>query len=807
MILGYLSDVGRTVSSGAKPEVDLEIAHILFIDSVGYSKLSIREQRQLQELLNRIVRATDCFRAAESAGKLIRLPTGDGMALVFADDIEAPLRCAVEISIQLRKHPELPVRMGIHSGPVSRVVDVNDRVNIAGAGVNIAERVMSCGDAGHILLSRRVADDLMLYPHWQPFLRELGECEVKHGHKIGIVNFHSADAGNAATPSRIEEANRSRDLAQHALIRRRIKSAAAGVLALAAILAVFAYRYRTMWSVASLIPEKSIAVLPFESRSDEKSNEYLADGIQDEILTRLAKIADLKVISRTSTEQYRTKPENLPMIARQLGVAHVLEGSVQKSADSIRVNVQLIRAANDSHVWADTFDRKLSDIFVVESEIAKTIADQLRAKITGQEEQAITIRPTENPDAYDAYLRGLAYTVKSGITPVNARNAQKYFREAVGLDPKFALAWAFLSCTDAAGYMTHGLERTSALREEARQAAETALTLQPDLGEARLAQGEYQYACLRDYGRAVTYFEQAGRILPNSSRIPEVLAYVARRRGQWDRSEMYFNEAERLDPRNVKIMMEHAFLYDSRRRFSDARRKCEQILDIIPDDPDTLLEQADIAMAEGDLARATALLDRIHPTASDTSPIVKKIYAASLQRDLGTILPWLTEIVTNPDSAAADLNGELGFWVGWAQQMQGEHKSADQTWRRAREEVELLIKSHPENEIPIANLALINMGLGNKSEALNLAERCMAANPIEKDAILGPSGLEILARVAAQMAEPDRAIAALEKLLSIPYSGPLSVPLTPALLRLDPMFDPLRNDERFQKLAAFPTSK
>ena len=255
------------------------------------------------------------------------------------------------------------------------------------------------------------------------------------------------------------------------------------------------------------------------------------------------------MISRTSTQHYQSAPGNLPEIAKQLGVAHILEGSVQKSGDSVRVNVQLIKAANDSHLWADTFDRKLTDIFSVESEVAKAIAEQLRAKLTGQEEQVIAAKPTDNPEAYDAYLRGLAYTLKTGAnTPVNALGAQKYLREAVRLDPKFALAWALLSITESRGYVTLNLQPTVALREEARQAAETALTLQPNLGEAVLAKGYYHYACLKDYDTAVRYFEQARPLLPNSSKIPESLAYVERRRGQWDRSEAYFNEAERLDP-------------------------------------------------------------------------------------------------------------------------------------------------------------------------------------------------------------------------------------------------------------------
>src|SRR5262245_25800521 len=314
----------------------------------------------------------------------------------------------------------------------------------------------------------------------------------------------------------------------------------------------------TALSSEAQIPEKSIAVLPFKNLSRDPDNAYFADGIQDEILTRLSKIADLKVISRTSTQHYSSAPENLPEIAKQLGAANILEGSVQKSGDAVRINVQLIKAANDSHIWADTFDRKLTDIFSVESDVAKAIAEKLQAKLTGQEEEAIAAKPTDNPEAYAAFLRGLAYSLKPANSAANSLNAQKYLREAVRLDPKFTLAWALLSSVDSLGYLTTTLERTVDLREEARQAAETALSLQPNLGEALLATGYYHYGCLKDYDTAIRYFEQARQLLPNDSRIPESLAYVTRRRGQWDRSEAYFNEAERLDGRNANLLTQHA---------------------------------------------------------------------------------------------------------------------------------------------------------------------------------------------------------------------------------------------------------
>ena len=554
--------------------------------------------------------------------------------------------------------------------------------------------------------------------------------------------------------------------------------------------------------------EKSIAVLPFDNLSRDPDNAYFAEGIQDEILTRLAKIADLKVISRTSTQQYQSKPGNLSEIAKQLGVAHIVEGSVQKSGDAVRVNVQLIEAANDSHLWADTFDRKLTDIFSVESEVAKAIADQLRAKLSGREEQVIAARPTENIEAYDAYLRGLAYNLKTANSPGNSLGAQKYLREAVRLDPEFALSWALLSYVEARGYLTQTLQPTVALREEARQAAETALTLQPNLGEAVLAKGQYHYACLKDYDTAVRYFEQARQFLPNSSRIPESLAYVARRRGQWDRSESYFNEAERLDPRNVLLLTQRAQSYNALRRFPEALRKLDQILDITPDDQGTVILKAAIAQAEGDLPRASALLTPLHPNADDTADLETQVYQTILERQPAQIIPRLKEVLAKPNPELGYINGELRFWLGWAQEVDGDHAAAQQTWRQARSELEPFLKEQPENYLLIVDLALTNMGLGDKA-ALALVEGAIAANPIEKDVLTGPRLVDIFARVVARMGEPDRAIAALQKLLSIPYEGPLAsnVPLTPALVRLDPMFDPLRNDPRFQKLVGLPASK
>src|SRR5438105_3688549 len=305
------------MAAEVKKEIQLEIAHVLFIDIVGYSKASSNEQRAAIDELTQAVRTSEQFQNAEAAGRLIKIPTGDGMALVFYKSPEEPVECALEIGRALKEHRQL--RMGVHSGPVSGVIDVNGQANLAGAGLNIAQRVMDCGDAGHSLLSKRVADDLGEYEHWRPLLHDLGECEVKHGVRVSIVNLHTDEVGNAQLPKKF------RALKKH---RARMHWAAAtgALLALAAIVAGIAMFSRNRVPSTLSAPEKSIAVLPFENLSRDPDNAYFAEGIQDEILTRLSKIADLKVISRTSTQHYKSAPENLPEIARQLGVAHIVEG-------------------------------------------------------------------------------------------------------------------------------------------------------------------------------------------------------------------------------------------------------------------------------------------------------------------------------------------------------------------------------------------------------------------------------------------------------------------------------------------------
>jgi TolB-like protein/Flp pilus assembly protein TadD len=583
--------------------------------------------------------------------------------------------------------------------------------------------------------------------------------------------------------------------------RRRFAVVAAVATLILVAIAIGTWKYQQAQSSAQI--DRSIAVLPFENLSGDKENAYLAEGIQDEILTRLSKIGDLRVISRGSTQHYKNKPENLREIAKQLGVAHVLEGNVQKSAGTVRVNVQLIKAANDSPLWADTIDRSLTDIFSLESEVAMTVADQLRAKLTGEEAQSIAAKPTDDPQAYDAYLRGLAYTLRSGgFEPANVIPAQQYLKEAVRIDPKFALGWSLLSSVDSAGYITATLPRTTALRDEAGNAAETALKLQPNLGEAVSAKAFYHYVFLKDYDTALRYFEQAARLLPSDSRIPEALAFVERRRGRWEQSEAYFNRAERLDPRNVRIIGQHAVLYKMLRRFPDAVRKYEDVLNITPDDPQPVARQAAIFQAMGDLPRAAAVLAPLYSKPDDGGTMNTQVYQAILERRTAPIIPRLKEMLSKSDSAPGDSEDDLRFWLGWAQEIAGDRAGAHESWTQAKNELESSLKEQPESFLLIGNLALTDMKLGENALAMTLADRGLSANPIEKDAVHGPWSLEVFARVTAATGDHDRSIAALKKLLSIPYEGPLPshIPLTPALLKFDPMFDPLRNDPRFKAL-------
>src|SRR5437016_1016538 len=503
--------------AAVKKEIQLEIAHVLFIDIVGYSKLLITEQSELLRRLSDVVRETEQFRSAEAEGKLVRLPTGDGMALVFRNSPEAPVQCALELSKGLKAHPELKVRMGIHSGPVNEVADVNERANITGAGINIAQRIMDCGDAGHILLSKHVADDLEQYPQWRSELHDLGECEVKHGVRIHAVNFYTDELGNPAVPEKFKRPAVAAAVvaAKQAPSKWNIpKWALMGAVVAVVVMGFLLWSRRT--PTISAAPDKSIAVLPFENLSDEKQNAFFTDGVQDEILTDLSKIADLKVISRTSVMQYKSGlARNLRKIGEELGVAHVVEGSVQRAANKIRVNAQLIDARNDAHLWAQTYDRDLADVFAIQSEIAKAIADQLQAKLSPNEKAVIERPPTTDVSAFDLYSRAKALTSSTSFSAASRQSllhAADLLNQAVARDPAFFQAYCLLVLTHGNLYLL-GIDHTPERLALAEKALAAAFRLQPDSGEAHLARAQNLYRGHLDYEGALRELEIARRTL------------------------------------------------------------------------------------------------------------------------------------------------------------------------------------------------------------------------------------------------------------------------------------------------------
>lgn len=648
------------MTDGLKAKTRLEIAHVLFMDIVGYSKLLTDEQSETLQELNRIVRSTEMAHEAQAAGQLTILPTGDGMALVFTGSVEEPVECALEISRALRAQPSMPVRMGIHSGPVHHVKDANGRENIAGIGINIAQRVMDCGDAGHILVSKRVADDLAQQRRWQPYLHELGDVEVKHGVVVSLVNLYAETIGNPVAPSRVGQV-RGRIADRRAGTRKAMSPLVWGIL-IAAILFLVLSIVSVVFAPAimrslgksqpisppevpaiasapstrdtikaalatkigedlqrdlpgkpntaggppgtgSTIPEKSIAVLPFDNLSDDKSNAFFAEGVQDEILTRLAKVADLKVIARTSTQKFQSAPENLSEIAKQLGVRNILEGSVQKVNDQVRVNVQLINALTSAHIWAEIYDRKLTDIFAVESDIAKAIAEALQAKLTGSEKAMIAAKPTSDTTAYELYLKGKSFWEKRSGD--NIPKAIGFYQQAIARDPNYALAYAGLASAYILSPFWAGADRLDAYAK-AEDAALKALRLDPDLAEAHLALGKVYFwkidlaAALREYQRAI-------ELKPNDAGAHhwygnDALAAL----GRFDEAVAEVKRAVELDPLSVVINADLGTTFYYAHRFDDSARQLRKTLDI---DPTSFYAHFNLGIAlqaKGDLSGAIA---------------------------------------------------------------------------------------------------------------------------------------------------------------------------------------------------------
>jgi TolB-like protein/Tfp pilus assembly protein PilF/class 3 adenylate cyclase len=794
-------------------DLQFEIGHVLFMDVVGYSKLLINEQRELQQQLSQIVRNTEQFRAAEAADKLLRVPGGDGMALVFFNTPEAPVKCALEISKALKSYPKIRLRMGIHSGPVNEVKDVNDRTNIAGAGIDIAQRVMYCGDAGHILLSERVAEDLAQFRQWNPYLHDLGECAVKHGVRVRVVNLYTEELGNQHRPEKFGHIASAGSAMKPVSLKWALIGASI-LLAAASLLMFDRFRGAVRLSSAGEregrsgdllpIPGKSIAVLPFENRSDDKQNAYFADGVQNEILTDLAKIADLRVISRTSVMQYTSgAARNLREIGKQLGVAHVLEGSVQRAGGKVRVNAQLIDARTDAHLWGQTYDRDLADVFAIQSEIAQQIAEQLQAKISPQEKARVEAKPTENTDAYVFYLRANQIERNPDTLLEDYKTAEQLYMQAIELDPNFALAHSRLA--SARAEIFHFYEPLDTWKTKARAEAEIALRLQPNLAEVHFALGQCIYWMDQDYDRALKQFEIASSLSPNNSDIGRLIAAIRRRQGKWRESLEEYERVERIDPQNPNTVRELVFTNTAMRRWPEAARWAERLRAMAPASLVAKIQSGYVDFWwKGDTHLMKSLLDQV-PAGIDPDGVVTacRWEAAMLERDYSGAKNVLQTSSVNEVSYTNGGPTPKIFLEGCTYLAQGDNVRAQKAFEVARPAFEASVKEAPENAERHANLGWFYAFMGRRDDAIREGQRAVELKPESKDAVDGAIMNCYLALIYVRLGENDLAIPLIEHLLKTPGavdSADYSITINDLKYRWE--WDPIRNDPRFQKLIA-----
>jgi TolB-like protein/class 3 adenylate cyclase len=784
------------MSVESKKEIQLEIAHVLFIDIVGYSKLSINDQHAAVEDLNQTVRASEQFQRAEAANRLIRIPTGDGMVLVFYTNPEAPAQCAVEISRALKEHPRLQLRMGIHSGPVSGVVDVNERANLAGAGINMAKRVMDCGDAGHILLSRHVAEDLAEYERWREFLHDIGTFEVKHGVPVSVTNLYSDEVGNAKLPTKLQAVRKHRAHVRWAEI-------GAALLVLGAIIAAFVFLLHRSTRAPLAVLDKSIAVLPFDNRSRDPDNAFFTDGVQDEILTDLAKIADLKVISRTSVMQYKSGvARNLREIAQQLGAAHVVEGAVQRSGNRVRVNAQLIDARTDRHLWAQTYDRDLADVFAIQSEIAKAIADQLQAKLSPAEKNAIEQRPTSDLTAFDQYSRAktLILTSSLGSGDKNLLQAIELLNSAIARDPSFHAAFCQLVFAHDQLYAVYD-DHTPPRLAAAEAALQRAIELRPNAAETHLARGSHLYYAFRDYKGALSELEAARAGLANDPRILQFTGSILCRQGKPEEGLRALEQAVALDPRNPYMLSRLAISYECLRRYPEEKATLQRVLEITPDD---IAVASSIAFVDLDWRADTAplhqFIDRLRSErpsiVGDTADI--GFLCALAERDWAAAEQALTALGNNPFwGDLVTLRRQFGEGL-LARAMHDEGR-AQKAFAAARVEQEQLVQQQKDYGPPVCVLGLIDAALGNKEAALQEGRRAMELLPVEKDAVDGQAVMAYFAIIAAWVGEKDLA---LQQLAAAAPTYGAAIATSYGMLKLFPLWDPLRGDPRFEQIVA-----
>jgi TolB-like protein/predicted Zn-dependent protease len=781
-----------------QPNAELEIAHVLFIDVVGYTTLLINEQSEVVAELTRLVRKTPHFKAADAAAKLIRIPTGDGMALVFFNSPEAPVRCAIELAQALRGNEKIQVRMGIHSGPVHSLADVNERTNVAGTGINTAQRIMECADGGHILLSKRVAEDLLQQGEWRSSLYPLGEVEAKHGQIVSVVNLYGDDYGNPAVPSRVRQSRRP---ASRPRQRRLIwMSAAALALIIAAVASLELYHSRlsALGTVSSAAPEKSLAVLPFDNFSEDKQNAYFADGIQDDILTALAKVADLKVISRSSVMRYRDTNRDLRQIARELNVSHLLEGSVRRAADEIRVTAQLIDALTNSHVWAEHYDRKLSDIFEIQSDVAQEIANRLKATISPAEKAAIAIRPTNDLEAFDLFLQAKQMVIAFDDSPDRKQTLLRAVRlldEAIERDGKFALAYSWAAIAHDNLYW-FDLDHTAARLELAESCVRSALQLNPELGEAHLAQGLVAYHGYRDYTKARQYLDAARRLLPNSAEVFSLIGYIDRRQGHWDDSVRNLQHAAELDPRNFKVLNGLSVLYDLMRRYDDKERLYDRAIAINPASSDYFqLLRAETELEKGNTNKAASLLEQLPPSYDpDGAATAARIALFLSQNNTATARAALEHCKLEALVGGTGTLLPRSYFEGQIARAENGATKMRAAFSTAREKVEAKLRADPDNGLWHGVLCVTEAGLGLKNEAITTGQKAVSLLPVSKDAVDGPVAEAYLAMGYAWLGEKDSAMQLLTDLASRP-GGP-----DYGELLLDPAWRDVRSDPRFQQM-------
>ncbi len=774
---------------------DLEIAHVLFMDIVGYSKLLTSEQRERQRELNAIVRETEPFRVAEADGKLVRIPTGDGMVLAFFTKPDAPARCAVAISRALYGTTHLPLRMGIHSGPVELVEDVNDKPNLAGAGVNIAQRVMDCGDAGHILLSARAADDLAEHAEWNAQLHQLGEVEVKHGVRVRIASLHSDGIGNAGIPRKLRR--------QRLVRKRRLLVVLATLVVLLAGIAAGKRAWQRQARLraeataeSAKAREKSVAVLPFENLSSGEDNAVFAGGVHREVLLNLAKLADLKVISRDSVMRYKAGAERkLKQIGDELGVNYIVEGSVQRAANHIHVTVELIEARTDRHAWAETYDGNLTEVLTFQGEIAQRISNQLGAKLSPRESTELASRPTQDIAAFEAYIRARALMETPDLDDDNAKfvedntRAVQLLEQAVARDRKFTAAYWALTEANIQLFRSSNPPNTDH-RTRAEAALKEAQRIAPEAGETLHAQSRVIYYGYYDFPRALATLELAAKSLPNNAEVTLTRGLLYRRFGRWQEAYAQFVRSTELNPQDLLAYISADGAAVGLRWWDEADQMVERIAKHFPRRASVAtMEHAVTLRLRGDVAAGNKQLENMKlQMPGDFAPL---FYIPFWERDFEQCRGVITDAAKYSELQDERWNKQLQ--LTFVTKFPFDEEAARDAEKRLEAGLAAPLHREQQGDLIIA-LSNVKMLLGKKKEALRIAEESVEQHPISEDALANVERLKRLAFMYLYAGENDRALQTFAKLVQLPGGEAYGE------LRYNPVLDPLRKDPRFEEI-------